>query len=76
MDFMQVNKNVMDNTLELCNSLEFLKKSIEDSIKKEYIIYQEEKLGLLPLTANEGMKIIVSKERTFEAAEKYKGKKI
>lgn len=76
MDFVQVNKNVMDNTIELCNSLEFLKKSIEDSVKKEYIVYQEEKLELPSLTTNESMKIIVSKERTFEAAEKYKGKKI
>ena len=76
MDYRQTNKSVMDNTQDLCSNHEFLKKSIEDSIRREYIVLQEEQVELPAMASNEDMKIIVSKERTYEAAEKYKGKKV
>ena len=66
----------MDNTQELCCCLTFLKNSIENSVSKEYIVYENDEVNLDSLTPNGKMKTIVSQERTFEAAEKYKGKKI
>ncbi len=76
LDYKRINKSVMDNTQELCGCLDYLKKAIVDSISREYIVRQEDVFELTDMTANEDMKIIVSKERTFEAAEKYKGNKI
>ena len=76
MNYRQINHDVMQNTYELCNSLESLKKAISDSISREYVVYQEDKIELPSLEANKNMKLIVSKERTYEAAEKYKGQKI
>ena len=76
MDYRQINKSVMHNTIELCEKLNFLRNSIETSISKEYVVYQDEKLEVKSLVPNKDMKIIVSKERTFEAAEKYKDRKV
>ena len=76
MDFRQINEAVMNNTIELCEKLNVLKAAISNSIEKEYIVYQEDKIKLDSLAANNNMKIFVSKERTFEAAEKYKNKKV
>ncbi len=76
MDYRQINKSVMHNTIELCEKLNFLRNSIETSISKEYVVYQDEKVEVESLVPNKDMKIIVSKERTFEAAEKYKDRKV
>ena len=76
MDYKQINKTVMDNTIELCENLNFLKKSISDSISREYIVYQNEKIELKPSVENGYPRILVSKKRTFEAAEEYKNKKV
>lgn len=46
MDYRQTNKSVMDNTQKLCSNHEFLKKSIEDSIRREYIVLLEEQVEL------------------------------
>jgi len=74
-NYRKINKKVMDDTQRLCGRLKPLKASIQDSIQREFIVYQEDNLEE-DITKNENMKIIVSRERTFEAAEKYKGKKI
>jgi len=74
LNYREINRNVMNDTQDLCEKETTLKSSIKNSIKKEYIVYQED--DVKPCTKNEDMKIIVSKERTYEAAEKYKGKKI
>ena len=66
----------MDDTQELCAKVGFLNSSIKNSIEKEYIVYQSDELHAGNIIPNKDMKIIVSKERTFEAAEKYKGKKV
>ena len=76
MNHREINKNVMDNTLELCNNLNALKKSIENSISQEYVLYQEAAIDIPKQDNSKEMKITVSRERTFEAASKYTGKKI
>ena len=76
MDYRQLNKTVMDDTQKLCNSLDALKNSIDNSIKNEYIVFQEDAFDAGSVEPNPNMRIIVSKRRTFEAAEAYKGKKI
>ena len=41
-NYREINKNVMDNTMELCGKMDSLKKSIDNSIKNEYLVYQSE----------------------------------
>ena len=76
MNYTEINKTVMDNTLEMCHKLNYLRESILQSIHKEYIVYQDDKIELEALTPRKDMTIIVSKKRTFEAAEEYKNKKV
>lgn len=76
MNYTEINKSVMDNTLEMCHKLNYLRESILQSIHKEYIVYQDDKIELEALTPRKDMKIIVSKKRTFEAAGEYKNKKV
>lgn len=76
MDYRQLNKTVMDDTQKLCCSLDALKNSINNSIKNEYIVFQKDPFDAGSIKVNSDMRIIVSKRRTFEAAEAYKGKKI
>ena len=66
----------MDDTYALCKENDALKEAIDNSIKKEYIVYENDEFTPDSISANKDMQIIVSKERTYEAAEKYKGKKI
>lgn len=75
-DYRKINYEVMDDTYALCKSNEILKEAIDNSIKNEYIVYEDDELALVPISTEKGARIIVSKERTYEAAEKYKGKKI
>ena len=75
-DYRRINYEVMDDTYALCKNNEALKNAIDNSIKKEYIVYEDEEVALEPISAYKNIKIVVSKERTYEAAEKYKGKKI
>ena len=76
MDFRKINRETMENTLELCSSLNRLKKSIEDSVDREYVLLSDDKIETGDIQANGKMKVLVSGKRTFEAAENYKGKKI
>ncbi len=76
MDFSVINKTVMDDTQRLCAEHDTLKKSIQDSIAGEYLVLQDGTFTPPAINANGDMKVIVSKERTFEAAEKYKGRKL
>ena len=46
MNHTEINKTVMDNTLEMCHKLNYLRESILQSIHKEYIVYQDDKIGL------------------------------
>ncbi len=76
MNYRELNKTVMDDTQKLCSNLDSLKNSIANSIQKEYVVYQDEAFDAGEIKPNPEMEIIVSKRRTFEAAEAYKGKKI
>ena len=75
-DYRKINYEVMDDTYALCKENDALKEAIDNSIKKEYIVYENDEFTPDSISANKDMQIIVSKERTYEAAEKYKGKKI
>ena len=75
-NFREINKAVMDDTMKMCGQVNSLKKSIDNSITNEYVVYQSEPLTAGDLQENPEMKVLVSKKRTFEAAEAYKGKKI
>lgn len=75
-NYREINKNVMDNTMELCGKMDSLKKSIDNSIKNEYLVYQSEAFNAGEIKKNPEMKVFVSKKRTFEAAEAYKSKKV
>lgn len=75
-DYRQINHDVMEDTYVLCLKNASLNRAIADSVSREYIVYEDDDFSPGPITANKEMQIIVSKERTYEAAEKYKGKKI
>ena len=75
-NYREINKAVMDDTMKMCGQVDSLKKSIDNSITNEYVVYQSEPLTVGDLQINPDMKVLVSKNRTFEAAEAYKGKKI
>ncbi len=75
-DYRQINHDVMEDTYVLCLMNGSLGKAIADSVSREYVVYEDDDFNPGPITVNKEMQIIVSKERTYEAAEKYKGKKI
>ena len=76
MDYHKINKTVMDDTQELCDKVAALKNAVASSIEREYILYGDDDVELGSVVPNEEMEIVVSRERTFEAAEKYRGRKI
>ena len=75
MDYAKINKSVMDDTQDVCGKLNSLKSAIASSVEREYVVYKDDEITA-NATPNADMKIVVSGERTFAAAEKYKGKKI
>ena len=70
-DYRKINRTVMDDTMKLCGHNKSLKESITNSIKNEYVVYQSDAFDAGEIKQNPEMKIIVSKKRTFEAAEGY-----
>ena len=75
MDYAKINKSVMDDTQDVCGKLNSLKSAIASSVEREYVVYKDDEITANAMP-NADMKIVVSGERTFAAAEKYKGKKI
>lgn len=75
-NYREINRAVMENTMELCSCINSLKNSIVNSIRNEYVVYQSEAFAAEDVQKNTEMNIIVSKKRTFEAAEAYAGKKV
>ena len=75
-DYREINRAVMDNTMEMCSHINALKDSIDNSVRNEYVVYQSEAFDAGDVKPNSEMKIIVSKKRTYEAAEAYRGKKV
>lgn len=88
MDYKEINRNVMNDTQNLCKNINSLKNAISASLKNEYIILQEDEVHFDPNIGEPSMtigsehqtEIIVTKNRTFEAAKNYSnlypGKKI
>lgn len=67
--------SVFNNTLYLCKHDDFLKKSVENSIKNQKLISEN---GIIEGTASKyttKAEIIVSKKRSFEASKAYIGQK-
>ena len=75
-DYREINRAVMDNTMEMCSHINALKDSIDNSVRNEYVVYQSEAFEAGDVKPNPEIKIIVSKKRTYEAAEAYRGKKV
>src|SRR5574344_355015 len=75
MNYREQNYKTMNDTEELYQKIDFLKSCIKNSIENEFIVYQLDKIETSG-DKNPDMRVIVSTKRTFEAAEKYKGKKI
>ena len=67
-NYREINNAVMTDTMEMCRLVESLKKSIDNSIKNEYVVYQSEPVNAGGIQKNLEMKVHVSKKRTFEAA--------
>ncbi len=74
-NYRALNKYVMDHTIKMCNEDKDLKYDISCSLADQMIVYQDDELKNVP-TDGPTTNIIVSKKRTFEAAEQYVGKKI
>ncbi len=68
---------IFNNTEKLCKTNEKLKESIDNSIKKQKLILEADKIPAPDLKKYQARaKLIVSQKRTYEAASAYKGKKV
>ena len=70
------NKNIeiFQNTMYMCNNDEDLKKWIEYSREHQKILLEDYQFPNLPKKSDEPCKIIVSRERSLQAAQKYVNK--
>lgn len=70
-----INVEVFQDTMKMCETHHTLKESIEESVKRQQIIYEYEELeGQTKHRLDIDAKVIVSKKRTFEAAMGHVGK--
>ena len=68
-----LNVEIFEDTMKLCNTHKVLKESIEESIEGQVLILEgEDKDGQVKNRYNDDAKVIVSQKRTFEAAMDYK----
>ncbi|MBQ7276445.1 MAG: TIGR02452 family protein [Bacilli bacterium] len=74
-NYRALNNFVMTHTVEMCENDKELIKAIDNTINKQYIVY-EEGFKKDNRINEETTNIIVTKDRSMEAAKKYKGKKI
>jgi len=70
------NVEVFKDTERLCNEHVALKEAIKSSITEQKLIKQDVKLQVEKQVYTEPAKVIVSKKRSYEAAEAYKGQKV
>ena len=73
-NYRALNSFVMNHTMDICKDDNSLRNYIASATAHQEIVYQQDRIDGVQLdgpTAN----IVVSKKRTFEAAEQYKGKK-
>ncbi|MCI5583098.1 MAG: TIGR02452 family protein [Anaeroplasma sp.] len=72
--YRKLNKFVMDDTYEMCKTDPILLESIRNTNDNSYLVLDNEVFNVEK--NNKTTNIIVSKKRTFAAAESYKGKKV
>ena len=70
------NVEIFENTVDVCKGSETLKASIKNSRAKQVFISEKDDLpdGSKIVRFDQPAKIIISKKRTFEAAQAYAGK--
>lgn len=74
MNYHEINREVMTDTLSLCQSNPVLRESIRKSIAGEKVIREEERLAVKQVKGHPT--ITLSPISTLAAAEKYKGEKV
>ncbi len=69
---------IFNDTISLCQNNDKLKSSIKESINGQKIILESDKIDIAQggRTYENDLKLTVSKSRSFEAAQKYNGKKV
>ena len=68
--------NIFNDTLEQCRCSETLKNAVDNSIKKQYVVFDGDDVELAGKQNDKPAEITVSSRRTIEAAEQYKGSKV
>ena len=73
-DYRNINRQVMTDTKRQYESIEALKEAINNSIRHQYMVTQEENIDQ-PIVEHSKTLHVCSGKRSFEAAKAYKGKK-
>lgn len=73
-DYRTINRQVMTDTKRQYESIEALKEAINNSIRHQYMVTQEENIDQ-PIVEHSKTLHVCSGKRSFEAAKAYKGKK-
>ena len=73
-DYRTINRQVMTDTKRQYESIEALKEAINNSIRHQYMVTQEENIDH-PIVEHSKTLHVCSGKRSFEAAKAYKGKK-
>ena len=72
-----LNIAIFKDTEHLVRSNDFIKESVKNSIDRQKLILEKDELIVPSLNQFENdAKVVVSKKRTYEAAEEYKGQKV
>ena len=71
MDSRQLRMKIFEGTRRLCQSNETLKSSVEKSCREQKIYWEGEKIDFENPRHSSPLKLVVSKEKTVEAARKY-----
>lgn len=70
------NVKVFEDTMRMCKLNERIKEAVKNSIAKQKLILEKDKLGEINRDIyNEEARVVVSKKRSFEAAAGYVGKR-
>ena len=73
-DYRRINNEVMTDTKKQYESVEELKEAVRNSIKRQFMVAQEENIDQPPVEKSK-TRYVCSAKRSFEAAKAYKGKK-
>lgn len=76
MNIRERNVEIFNDTLNVIKNSERLSKSVDEIIKNQKLISENEKLNINSANRDKDAKVILSKKRTLEAASAYKGKKV